>query len=330
MEEGDTIMPRMAWKRPVVLALVATTASSNVLAGACGFRPAFTRPDENGTATVTVFRGDPVPALGNVRPLLFISSLKVNTDGTKISYHQDDVTGRRCQTNPAAKPCAINNIRNAFRDHTRPESDFITVRNAGYPNPQTWNVLSPEIIEKRAKTGKPCVTADGYLVSMTADVAVNGGFARVGDCDQAKWIDALTVPALVLPKATTSIPSEFVTLGMRKRSVVVAASSSSTKRVVAGVVGDFGPAKELGEATPAMNGALNGLAATDLPKHRQDAIDRFQAQRAAVLLLPGSGFVLARPIDAPRVADAGREALAKFGGAEKLYGCIKDEVDAAF
>jgi len=55
----------------------------------------------------------------------------VNTDGTKPSYNENDVTRRRCATDPSATRCAINNIRNAFRDHLRPESDFEAVHDAG-------------------------------------------------------------------------------------------------------------------------------------------------------------------------------------------------------
>ena len=183
--------------------------------------------------TVKVFRGDPVAALGNVRPLLFIVPFKVNTDGTQISYSESDPTGLRCRSDPSATHCAINNIRNAFRDHQRPVSDFTAVRDAGYPNPRTWQVLSPNIIEKSAATKKPCIV-DGYLVSMTADVAVDGGFTRVGDCDQSKWIDALTVSAIVLPRN-----SQFTNFRVIKRSLVVAASRSRTKRTVYGIVGEL-------------------------------------------------------------------------------------------
>lgn len=309
----------------VAIATIAVSMSANAFAEGCGFRFAFERPDERGTKKVKVFKGDPVPALGNKQPLLFITSLKVNTDGTKISYHQDDVTGRRCRDNPSAPPCAINNIRNAFNNSGRPEADFTAVRNAGYPVARTWQVLSDQIIEKDRTTNKPCLSADGYLVSMTADVAVDGGFNRQGDCDQSKWIDALTVPAIVLPKG-----SQFGQMKIDKRSVVVALSNSASKRVVPGIVGDFGPANEIGEASVAMNAALNGLAETDVPKHRQDAIARFQAGPSAILLLPGNEFVLARPINRARVSMAGAAALEKFGGAEKLYRCIREEIDPAF
>ncbi len=39
---------------------------------------------------------------------------------------------------------------------------------------------------------------------------------------------------------------------------------------------------------------------------------------------------LAAPITPARVAQTGSDAMEKFGGAEKLYGCIKDEVEASF
>jgi hypothetical protein len=316
--------------RGIAAGAIAISFPANAFAGECGFQHAFSRPDENGTQSVKVFRGNPVPALGDTRPLLFITSLKVNTDGTKISYHQDDPTGRRCESDPAATPCAINNIRNAYRDHSKPVADFVEVRDAGYPAPRTFQVLSPDIIEKNRSTGKPCLTSDGYLVSMTADTAVDGAGARIGDCDLGKWIDAMTIPALVIPKATASIPSQFVAMGVAKRTTVVAFSRSATRRAVPGIVGDFGPAKELGEASIAMNRALNGLPETDQPKHRQDVIARFQAGRSALLIFPGASSVLARPITAARVASAGDDALARFGGKDKLYGCIRDEVDPDF
>ncbi len=292
--------------RGVAAAAISISLPVNAVAGQCGFQHAFDRPDEDGTQTVKVFKGNPVAALGNQRPLLFITTLKVNTDGTKISYHQDDPGGRRCEQNPNATPCGINNIRNAYRNAKRPESDFTAVRNAGYPSPKTFQVLSPSIIEKNKNTGKPCLTPDGYLVSMTADTAIDNAVA--GDCNLAKWIDALTVPALVIPGG-----SQFLSLGVKMRSTVVAFSPSATKRVVPGIVGDIGPAKEIGEASIAMNRALNGMPETEQPKHRRDAIARFQAGRSALLVIPGAQSIVARPITAARVAAAGNDALTKFG-----------------
>ncbi|MFH0343331.1 MAG: hypothetical protein ACHBNF_14675, partial [Chromatiales bacterium] len=87
----------------VVAGFLASAASPVAMAaGRCDFQRVFTRPDENGAATVKVFEAKAVSLPSGKRPLLFITSLKVNTDGTKISYHQDDPTGRRCQTDPSA------------------------------------------------------------------------------------------------------------------------------------------------------------------------------------------------------------------------------------
>lgn len=329
MEEG--MKPRTRVLQAAVAGLIVTAAWPVFsAAGQCDFQQVFTRQDEHGTATVKVYQAKAVMLPNGRRPLLFMTPLKVNTDGTKISYHQDDPTGRRCATDPSATPCAINNIRNAYRDHHRPEADFIAMRDSGYPVPATWRVLSPNIIEKNAETGKPCLTPDGYLVSMTADVAVAGGWNRVGDCDQSKWIDALTAPAIVLPKTIATMPSQFFAHGVKKRTLVVAVSRSSAQRVVSGIVGDYGPATEIGEANIALNRALNGLPDTEQPKHRQDAIQRFQAGRTAILLFPGPEFVLDRPISKSRIDTAGTDALTKFGGAHKLVDCIHEEIDSGF
>jgi len=309
---------------------VMSTWTTAVAVSQCDFQLAFTRPDEGGATTVKVYEAKAVVLPNGKHPLLFITSLKVNTDGTMISYHQDDPTGNRCEIDPSMTPCAINNIRNAYRNPARPVSDFIAIRSGGYPNPKTWQVLSPEIIEKDAKTGKPCITPDGYLVSMTADVAVDGGHSRVGDCDPAKWIDALTAPAVVLPKRTSSVPSEFINRGAKVRSLVVAVSAGMSHRTVPGIVGDFGPARELGEANVAMNRELNGLPATDQPKHRKDAVARFQTGPTAVLLFPGPDFVLDRPITGPRISSAGTQALTDFGGTQKVVDCIHEDIDSTF
>ncbi|MBY3168864.1 hypothetical protein [Rhizobium laguerreae] len=323
-------MSNQLFCRAALLSLFMLSSGLNAYSADCGFQLSFTRPDEGGSSVVKVYRGNAVSQLNGIRPLLLVTSLKVNTDGTKISYHVDDTTGRRCASDPSATPCAINNIRNAFNNSDRPVSDFGAVRDSAFPVNKTWQVLSPDIIEKNSVTQKPCTTPDGYLVSMTADVAVAGGWNRVGDCDQSKWIDALSAPAIVLPKQTSSTPSEFTTNGVVKRSLVVGFSRSATTRTVFGIVGDYGPVKEIGEANIAMNRKLNGLADNDQPRHRQDAIDRFQAGRTALLLFPGNDLVLDRPITGARIAEAGESALARFGGSEKVYKCIRDEIDPSF
>ena len=143
----------------------------------CGFSPAFTRPDERGRQRVQVYKGTADPQSGGAEPMAFVSALKVNTDGTRISYKVDD---------PRAVNGAINNIGNALRKGFT-VADFERVaRNNWEPVDETWRVISANVIEKDSRTGKPCVTAGNYLVSKTADVALAVARRPDGDCDQSK------------------------------------------------------------------------------------------------------------------------------------------------
>ncbi len=104
---------------------------------------AFQQPDEDGKRTLRVYRSSPTRH-GGTRALLFISDLKVNTDGTKVSYSQDDPTAASAWLTGAAG-CAINNIRNAFRT----DAAGLRLRACAmrYPEGRTWQLLSPSIIE---------------------------------------------------------------------------------------------------------------------------------------------------------------------------------------
>jgi hypothetical protein len=137
----------------------------------CGFMQAFNQPDENGTQTVHVYQGSSSAAIGGVRPFAFVvPDVKVNTDGTRISYNADD---------PRAQTKAINDIRNAYNNPRHPIQDFETIRDAHWqPTSNVWKVLSSAIIEKDKRPGRqglPCLDEKNYLVSMTALRATTSG-----------------------------------------------------------------------------------------------------------------------------------------------------------
>jgi hypothetical protein len=281
----------------------------------CGFSLSFAQKDEQGAKTVKVFRAGQNAEIGGSRPLAFVvPNVKVNTDGTRISYKADDPFGRNG---------AINDIRNAFRNHKWPVSKFEKVRDANWqPVQETWKVLSRKIIEEDKRPGReglPCMDSAGFLVSMTADTAIEGGFNNVGDCDQSKWIDALTVPALVLPGG-----SPFQDSGARKRSIVIAMSLDGDRRLAFGIVGDTGPGDEIGEASVEMNRILNGLADGDIPKNRSDAKARFQAGRTVFLVLPGQENVVPRPITGESVGALAKARFEEWGGKERLELCLDE------
>lgn len=286
-------------------------AAANVATQAmkCDLGPAFMRPDEQGTVKVQVYEGNPIAALNGSRPLAFVSTLKVNTDGTQRSYHIDDPRGERL---------AINTILNAMPKRHRTYANFELIRDQNWPSPETWRYLLKGVIEKDARTGKPCVSPDGYLVSKTSDVVVPGGFNRDGDCDQSKWIDALTIPGLVVPKGD----NQFYKRHARKRSPVFAASLSQPENRSYGIIGDAGPEFELGEANVAMNRDLNGLSVTETPSNYRDAVRRFQAPKSLVVIFPGADNKVDRPFDAVKARSASEAAFEAWGGERKLQACI--------
>lgn len=277
-----------------------------VSAQTCRLTPAFTRADEKGTRRVQVYQ-----AADDAGPpaLLFVSTLKVNTDGTRISYHADD---------PTAQRLAINNIANGMRRSVPDKvATFRRLAAAGFPAPATWQALLPGVIEADRRTGKPCLDADRYLVSKTSEVAVDGGHARDGDCTQSKWLDALDVNALVLPMGKT----EFARRGADGRTPVVA-MTLGTRRLAYGLVGDKGPSDELGEASVAMNRTLNGLPPADRPASYRDAVARFQAPRSVILLLPGADRRVRRPLSGATVTTATRAEFERWGGQPRLERCV--------
>jgi hypothetical protein len=286
-----------------------TLAHCATAADPCGFEKAFDRPDEQGKKKVAVFTGKKEASAGDVSPFAFVSDLKVNTDGTRISYKVSDPRG----TNGG-----INNILNAMRKgHTIAEFEKLAA-NDWEPVAQTWQVLSSNVIERNKTTGKPCVSSDGFLVSKTAAVAVANGFSRDGDCDQSKWIDAATIPALVLPTG-----SQFLAAGARPLNIVVVYNLKD-KRLAFGIVGDTGPANEIGEASVEMNRILNGLPEGKLPTSRDDAKKRFQAPQSFILVFPGKVNRIAVPITPQRVHDLAKARFDAWGGEARLKGCLAE------
>src|SRR5216683_1368045 len=276
----------------------------------CDLKVSFAQPDEQGKQKVNVYEGNADPSLKGAKPLVFISDLKVNTDGTRISYKVDD---------PRAKNGAINNILNAMeRGHTIAEFEELA-KNDWQPLARTWQVLLKNVIEKDKKTGKPCVDANNFLVSMTADVAVADGWKLVGDCDQSKWLDALTIPALVLPRR-----SEFQSKMALTRNFVVVMTLGQPERIAYGIVGDTGPEDELGEASVEMNRTLNGLPPGEPPKSYKDAVTRFQGPQSLILVFPGNFNRLHYPVTPERVTAEVKARFEAWGGKTRLVACLKD------
>jgi hypothetical protein len=279
----------------------------------CDFSLAFRRADEKKPNNINVYRDNKsIAPFGQA--LAFVDELKVNTDGTRRSYHLTDTRG---------ESKAINSVANAIS--TNKVKDFEALRDAGFPAPKSRQQLG-DVIEFAKQPSKPCIGPGDFLVSMTSVGAVPGVFNKQGDCDQSKWLDALTVPALVLPKPSCKgCKTEFDNAGATNRNFVVAMTVAPPHTIAYGIVGDKGPVDQLGEASVGMNARLNNLPANAEPTNYKDAIARFQAPKSIVLIIPGEKGRVSFPKDA-KINAAHVEAEAKplfeaWGGAARLRAC---------
>jgi len=277
----------------------------------CGMKHAFDQTDADAPGGTTPVWTDPQ---GN---LLFIERLNVNTDGTRRSYSVEDFWGEHN---------ALNNLCNAMSDackkmnkeqlRARRIATQEAARN-GWPKEQLKQTrLSPHIIPM--PDGKPCPAVDGYLVSATALHAKD----VQKPCELSNYVDALTVPAIVIPKGDKS---QFAKAGARVGDLVTAVPLSAT-RAVHGVIGDTGPQDKLGEASLAMNGAL--LGKTSEPVNYLEVRGRkpFEGKGWAVPKTLVLIFAKSRDVEAPyltldRIGPAAEQRFQAWGGLARARAC---------
>jgi len=284
----------------------------------CNMANAFTQPDQGGRSQVAVWKSSGTPAL------LFADTMNINTDGTRRSYSVDDFWGEKR---------ALNNLCNAMSDGCAGlSSDQLMQRRIATQKAKAENwpaagtaatKLSSSIIPFR--DGKPCPEVDGFLVSATALHK-----RRIADaCDIASYADALTVPAIVLPKrANRATPTRFEAAGAGIGDLAVLMNSEG--KLAYAVVGDTGPATSLGEVSLALAADLTGRALP--PASHQEVRGRgafrgrgWQVGRTVTLVLPGTRDAADPYMTRERIDRDAAVAFARWGGAARLKAC-----DAAY
>ncbi|MEO8314207.1 MAG: hypothetical protein ABI645_05375 [Pseudomonadota bacterium] len=245
--------------------------------------------------------------------LMFIEKLNVNTDGTRRSYAVDDFWG---------ESRALNNLCNAMSDACADLSkDQLRERRlltqaaakAGWPEGQLQATrLSPAIIPM--PSGKPCPEVDGYLVSATALHA-----AKIVDvCNLDNYVDALKVPAVVIPKDTKASPSKFKMRGVRVGDLVTGMRIDQETPVMA-VVGDSGPVDSLGEASIALNGQLLGKQS---PPETYKQVKTWVVPPTLVLFYAGTRDTQNPYLTIERIDKAAGERFAAWGGVVRAQACV--------
>jgi hypothetical protein len=295
--------------------LILSVFSTQAVAASCDMKLAFSQPDDGGRTKVPVWES------ASPGTLFFGSSLHVNTDGTRRSYSVDDFWG---------KSKAINNLCNAMSDACAGLSSAglaarrratEEARDRGWPSAAfAATRLSPSIIP--LKRGKPCPETDGFLMSATALQNPS-----VGDvCSPEKYVDALAVPALVIPKrAQRKVATPWEQRNTNVGDLAAVMSPDGSKLIFA-VVGDKGPARELGEASVALNGALLGKNAApanydEVRGRGQYAGKGWDVNRALILIFSGTRSDSSPYLTREAIDKKGQELLNNWGGIEKLKAC---------
>jgi hypothetical protein len=222
----------------------------------CDLQPAFSQINVNAKTQLTQVYQTP-----DGKALVFESGLHTNTDGAARSYKVSDFWGEKD---------ALNNLCNAMSDacegltteqQLRERRELTqAAEKAAWPADQLKATKISKAIIAFNKHGKPCTDADGFLVSATSLI----NQAIHDTCSHERYLDALNVSAIVLPKdpIDPAKPTKRMASGFSQFNAKpgdwVAVWKPGERHVQFAVVGDHGPANKLGEASIALNGRLLG------------------------------------------------------------------------
>jgi hypothetical protein len=263
--------------------------------------------------------------------ILFQTNLRVNTDGSPLSYHPQD---------PRGKDNALNNICNAivvkkgtsnnnlcFTSFGEAIGAFEEFRDSNFQTvPQgfriTWENVLPTVKENGKKI--PCVfkTGDhkGYFGSLTA--LKNDLTGDMGECEVDNQVNPMTVPALVLVGGQNVVKN----FGARVGDLLVA-FNPRTQLISSAIIGDTGPKDNLGEGSVLLNMRL--LGTTTPPTNKTETFKlSIENTQVLVAIIPASRlFQIAgnKPYTAENIESRVRawQTKAGFATPEKFLDLMK-------
>ena len=232
-------------------------------------------------------------AQGDKPVILFQTHLRVNTDGSPLSYHPQD---------PLGKDKALNNICNAIavrrigdtRNLCLIKTEFKVAigvferfRDTNYQKiPDGFQITWTNVLATVKDQGKdvPCVfTAGpfkGYFGSLTA--LQNGLTTNKGECGINDQVNPLAVPALVLAGGDNVLKQFGAKVGD-----LLFAFDPKTGRFSAAIIGDTGPEDNLGEGSVFLNMQL--LDMTVPPTNKADTFKlSIEDTQVLVAIMPAS------------------------------------------
>lgn len=261
--------------------------------------------------------------------ILFQTKLRVNTDGSPLSYHPQDPRGR---------DKALNNICNAIvvkKDGSDANmcltrfgeaiSVFERFRDSNFQTvPPGFRITWQNVLATVKVNGKdvPCIFQsgdfEGFFGSLTA--LKNGLTSGLGECEINNQVNPMTVPALVLAGGA-NVVKDF---GAKVGDLLVA-FNPKTQLFSSAIIGDTGPRDNLGEGSVLLNMRLLG---TTTPPTNKTETFRLSIEDTQVLvaIIPASrSFHESKPFTAEninqRVRDWQRES--GFDTPEKFIEFLK-------
>lgn len=237
--------------------------------------------------------------------ILFQTKLRVNTDGSPLSYHPQDPRGR---------DKALNNICNAIvvkKDDSDANlcftrfGDAISVferfRDSNFQTvPPGFRITWQNVLATIKNNGRdvPCVFQSGdfkgYFGSLTA--LKNGLTSGQGEREINNQVNPMTVPALVLVGGA-NVVKDF---GAKVGDLLVA-FNPKTELFSSAIIGDTGPRDNLGEGSVLLNMRL--LGATTPPTNKTETF-RLSIEDTQVLIaiIPASrSFHESKPYTAENI-----------------------------
>lgn len=242
------------------------------------------------------------------RVIMFQTGLRINTDGSPMSYHPQDPRGRELALNNVCNAIAVRRVGASanlcFTRFGEAIGVFERWRDSGFQTVPagfriTWRNVLPAV--DAGGTSVPCVFQTGpfrgYFGSLTAlkNELPRGAW---GECEINNQVNPISVPALVLVGGA-NVVRDF---GARVGDLLVA-YNPKTRLFSAAVIGDVGPEDNIGEGSVALNMRL--LGTTTPPTNKAETF-RLSIQDAQVLIaiIPTSRtFEEARPFTAENVAE---------------------------
>ena len=249
---------------------------------------------------------DATDPTGERSVILFQTNLRVNTDGSPLSYHLQDLRGRNKALNNICNAIVVRRINSeknlCFTAFGEAIHAFEQYRDSNFQTVPSglrivWNkVLATTTTQNGSDI--PCTFRSGefkgYFGSLTA--LTNGLTTNKGECDVNNQVNPMTVPALVLAGG----PHPVKEFGAKVGDLLLA-FNPKTQLFTSAIIGDTGPPDNLGEGSVSLNKKL--LGATTPPTNKLETFRLSIADtKVLIAIIPGSHlFRVAKPYTAENI-----------------------------